>query len=161
MASSRAFKKVMWNQFFLFYVWNYIEVPACISEVTFFFGFQWWYSGYDYILVRTKRYISGYGNTYNKEEKPPKAIRLRCKDCGNERELNHRYCRKCGQRRSRKSYRGRQRRHYKKTTVSKTSQPNGFVLWELAFMRSQNRKNLANLDETICRLDLTDFAQKR
>lgn len=57
----------------------------------------------------------------SKEEKSLKVIKLRCKECVSEREPGHRYCRKCAERRGRKSNRERQRRHYKKTTISETA----------------------------------------
>ena len=54
----------------------------------------------------------------SKTKKSPEIISLRCRECGGQRLPGHSYCRKCGQRRRQKSNRERQRRHYKKITVS-------------------------------------------
>jgi hypothetical protein len=52
------------------------------------------------------------------ERKNPEPIEqeniLRCRACGQQRKPGHTYCSKCSQRRSEKSNRERQRRHYRK-----------------------------------------------
>ena len=63
---------------------------------------------------------------YRKKSQPPfdnsqaenKSLICKNEDCENEREPSHRYCSKCADRRSRKSNRERQCRHYKKITIS-------------------------------------------
>jgi hypothetical protein len=54
----------------------------------------------------------------NSQEEERKILICRNEGCNNERQLNHRYCQKCAQRRSQKSNRERQRRHYKKNQIT-------------------------------------------
>ena len=75
---------------------------------------------------RQQRKDSYYKNKNAPAAPTEKTITLICgsEDCQSEREPNHRYCSRCAEKRKRESNRKRQRRHYRKITISEMAQHN-------------------------------------